>query len=216
MRILRRTHRTAKQRRFEDILERPATGADPVARVLAAASAQGAPDELAGLDAAVAVFAGSAGLIGAGAEAAPRPHRRRRLIAGLAAATIWTKLVAAGAAVAALGSIAVTVTDGSHHHSSPGKSPSSAHSSSHGRGNSSTPPGLTRTPPGQTRTPPGQTKTPPGQTKSNATPPGQTQTPRGQASTPPGQTRTKPTPPGQTKTKPTPPGQTKSPRTRIL
>jgi hypothetical protein len=214
----------------EQILDDPLPAHDDrVARVIAAAAAPGHADEIAGLDAAMAVFASSATLAlieDGGPTVGPR---RRRVLGRLTAATLALKLVAAGAAAAAVGAVVVTAAVESH--PGPHRPPATGTSVSvpprtattrSGPASSSarsprTSPEPTTTAAGRIRQPPvtlrptrstahpGQTKTPPGQTK---TPPGQTKTPPGQTKTPPGQTKTK-TPPGQTKTK-TPPGQTKT------
>jgi hypothetical protein len=217
---------------LDKILDDPNATNEPVARVIAQAAGPGRPSETAGLEAARAAFARSADEPRAAVDDAPR-RRRIPLLKGLAAATLATKLAAAGVAVAAVGSVVVTVAveHRSHprHHPTPPSvtvprsgrpsDPDSAHSRTRSvtarptaaPDRSATPSGLvtrsglpTPLPSGLPSTAGVITSTP----SRSKTPPGRTKTPPGRTKTPPGQTKSPPlptrTPPDRTKT---PPGQ---------
>lgn len=231
-----------RRRALDRVLDDPTAdstsrGDAPIAQLLAAAAAPPTAAETSGLASALAVFASSNdlahGVIGApasrrSAKNQGRPHRRRGpLLSGLAAATLATKLAAAGAAVAAVGGLVATAAVVEHRvnaHPSRDKSRPSVSATPTPRPSTHVTPtsgasGATAGPPGN---PTGAasssgrgttTKTPPGQAKKTKTPPGQTKTPPGQAKktktkTPPGQMKT---PPGQAKKTSTPPGHSKKP-----
>ena len=91
---------TSNSADLEQMLDNPGSGHDRrVAGVIAAATSPSRDIEIAGLDAALTAFASSQTLAGTDDGGAGTGPVRRHLL-GLTAATLATKLVAAGAAAA--------------------------------------------------------------------------------------------------------------------
>lgn len=212
--------RAGEHNPMDDILDDPHATNQPVARLIAQAAGPASENETAGLDAALAAFASAADLRPAAVASAPA-RRRVPMLKGLAAATLATKLTAAGVAVAAVGSVVVTVAveHRSHprHHPAPSSStaPNSARPSGSFTDNGSNPV-PTRTATAHRTASPDRTAAPSGPATGAGSPtalPSGLVSPSGVVTTTPGRTRR--TPPGQTKTPPgrtkTPPGQTKTP-----
>jgi hypothetical protein len=152
-----------RRKRYEQLLDSVGTNDEPLAQLLRTARAPAQPDELSGLDAALAAYATSAAGSGTATSAAERlaerPSRFRpaSILKGLAAASLVTKIIAGAVAAAAVGGIALATSSVEHNHrptprtgstsSSQGQPssalpPSPSTSGSHPRTLSSTPSGL--------------------------------------------------------------------------